>query len=75
MIHCALEGNLEEAKKMHYQMLPLMNMNFIESNPIPVKAAMSMMNFIENSLRLPLTTIEEKNKLAVEKVLKDLKLV
>jgi len=42
MIHKALKGNLKEAEKLHYQMLPLMNVNFIESNPIPVKAAMSI---------------------------------
>ena len=78
MIHFALEGNsksLREAKKLHYQMLPLMNINFIESNPIPVKAVMSMMGFIENSLRLPLTILEDKNKPAVERVLKDLNLI
>ncbi len=75
MIHFALKGKMVEAEKLHYQMLDLMNVNFIESNPIPVKFAMFMMGFIENSLRLPLTPIEEKNKPAVEKALKQLKLI
>ncbi len=75
MIHFALQGKFEEAKKLHYTMLGLMNVNFIESNPIPVKTALSMMGLIEESLRLPLTFIEDKNKVQVEKVLKELKLI
>ncbi len=75
MIHLALEGKIEKAKKLHHQILELMNVNFIESNPIPVKAALSMMGLIENSLRLPLTKLEDKNKVLVEKALKGLKLI
>ncbi len=75
MIHFALEGNLEEARKLHYALLPLMNINFIESNPIPVKTAMAMMGIIEESLRLPLTFIEDKNREPIEKILKELKLI
>jgi 4-hydroxy-tetrahydrodipicolinate synthase len=43
MINAGLEGNLTNARELHYKLLPLMNINFIESNPIPVKAAMTMM--------------------------------
>jgi len=75
MIHFALADNLKEARKLHYQMLDLMNVNFIESNPIPAKTALSLMGFMENSLRLPLTSIDDKNKILVEKVLKELKLI
>ena len=75
MIHCALEGKFQEACKLHYTMLDLMNINFIESNPIPVKTALSLMGFMESSLRLPLTSIDDKNKILVEKTLKELKLI
>lgn len=75
MIHFALKDNFKEAKKLHYKLLPLMSINFIESNPIPVKTALSMMGMIENSLRLPLTSIEDKNRVLVKKVLKELKLI
>ena len=75
MIHFALADNFKEAKNLHYKILPLMNVNFVESNPIPVKTAMAMMGFIEESLRLPLTLIEEKNRILVEKTLKELKLI
>ncbi len=70
MIHLALENKIEEAQKLHYAMIELMNVNFIESNPIPVKTALSLMGFIEESLRLPLTLIEDKNRVLVEKTLK-----
>ncbi len=75
MIHLALKGNLEEARKLHYDLLPLMNINFVESNPIPVKTALAMMGKIEESFRLPLTFIEDKNRILLEKILKDLKLI
>ncbi len=70
MIHLALKGELKEARKLHYRMLGLMNVNFIESNPIPVKTALAMMGMIEENLRLPLTSIEDKNRILVEKALK-----
>ncbi len=75
MVHFALENKAEEAQKLHYEILELMNVNFIESNPIPVKTALSMMGLIEESFRLPLTNIEDKNRLSVEKALKGLKLI
>lgn len=75
MVHLALAGNSKEAGELHYKMLPLMNVNFIESNPIPVKHALASMGFIEESLRLPLTKLEEKNRVIVKKVLKELKLI
>lgn len=75
MIHFALKDNLKEAIKLHYKLLPLMNINFVESNPIPVKSALSMMGIIEESLRLPLTVLEDKNRPLIKKVLEDLKLI
>ena len=75
MIHYALKDNFREARKLHYTLLDLMNINFVESNPIPVKTALSMMGIIEESLRLPLTFIEDKNRASIEKVLKELKLL
>ncbi len=71
----ALDGNWEEAKRIHYELLDLMNINFIESNPIPVKTALAMMGKIKESFRLPLVKMEEKNKEELKKVLKELKLV
>lgn len=71
----ALEGNWEEARRLHFKYLPLMDINFIESNPIPVKTALAMMGKIEENFRLPLVPLEEKNRPAIEKVLKELELI
>jgi 4-hydroxy-tetrahydrodipicolinate synthase len=52
-----------------------MNVNFVESNPIPVKAALSMMGLIENQLRLPLVPLSDGNRATLEKTLRDLRLI
>lgn len=75
LCQAALDGNFEEAKRLHFKLLDLMNVNFIESNPIPVKTALSLMGMIEESFRLPLTQMEDKNRPALKEVLKNLKLI
>ena len=50
---CA-RGDLAEARRLHALLLPLMNLNFIESSPIPVKAGLALMGLCEESYRLPL---------------------
>ncbi len=51
------EGNMTEARAMHYELVPLIEGLFTESNPIPVKALLAEMGLIKNVLRLPLTTM------------------
>ncbi len=75
LIKYCLKGKWEKARELHYKLLPLMNINFIESNPIPVKAALSMMGLMEETLRLPLCPISEKNREKVKQVLQSLKLI
>lgn len=75
LCQAALDGNWERARELHFKLLDLMNINFIESNPIPVKTALSMMGKINESFRLPLVPIEDKNRSAVEKCLKELGLI
>ena len=62
MVRSALEGKMTEARELHYKLLGLMNVNFIETNPIPVKAALAMMGLIEEQYRLPLVPISEANR-------------
>lgn len=57
-----MEGKVQEALKMQLEYLPLVDSLFCEVNPIPVKAAMAAMGFCENTLRLPLTPMEEKHE-------------
>jgi len=63
------ESKTEEAKKQFYKLLPLCRAMFIETNPIPVKAAMEMMGRCEGGLRLPMTTISDDNRALLRKAL------
>lgn len=65
----ALSGDWETAKKIHYEWLDLMNINFIESNPQPVKTALSMMGMTQEVFRLPLVNMENKNRELLKKIL------
>lgn len=68
----ALAGNWDEARKLHYRLLPLMEANFIESSPGPVKAAMALMGLLEENLRLPLVPVQEKTRARLREVLSEL---
>jgi len=72
MTNLALDGNWDEARALHYRLLPLMETNFIESSPGPVKAAMAMMGLLEENFRLPLVPITEKSRARVREVLREL---
>jgi 4-hydroxy-tetrahydrodipicolinate synthase len=65
----ALEGKYDEARKLSAHLLPLMQVNFIETSPIPVKAALAMMGMIDEVYRLPLVPIRPENRAKLEKVL------
>ncbi|MEW6187510.1 MAG: 4-hydroxy-tetrahydrodipicolinate synthase [Thermodesulfobacteriota bacterium] len=56
------EGKWEEARKIHYQTLPLVNTLFIETNPVPVKEALNMMGLPAGPLRLPLVLMRPANR-------------
>jgi 4-hydroxy-tetrahydrodipicolinate synthase len=61
MINAFNAGDISKAKQMHYKMMPLMDALFIETNPVPVKSALSMMGRIEYELRLPLCNMSDTN--------------
>jgi 4-hydroxy-tetrahydrodipicolinate synthase len=69
LAHLLLEGKLEAARQLHFSLLPLMQVNFIETNPIPVKAALAMMGMIEEVYRLPMVPMKAENRAKLEKVL------
>ena len=54
LAHNMLEGKVEEAEMLHERLLPLFRNCFVESNPIPAKAALHAMGLIQNEMRLPL---------------------
>jgi len=69
LAHLLLEGKLEAARQLHFCLLPLMQVNFIETNPIPVKAALAMMGMIEEVYRLPMVPMKAENRAKLEKVM------
>jgi 4-hydroxy-tetrahydrodipicolinate synthase len=69
LAHLLLEGRIEAARQLHFSLLPLMQVNFIETNPIPVKAALAMMGMIEEVYRLPLVPMKSENRAKLERVL------
>jgi len=62
LVHVALRGTFDAAREIHYRVLPLIEANFIETNPGPVKAALHAMGKIQNVLRLPLVPLTESRR-------------
>jgi len=67
---CMLRGDLVGARERHFRLLPWMRAAFIESNPLPAKAALAMMNRAKNVLRLPLVPMNSTNDSVVRSALK-----
>jgi 4-hydroxy-tetrahydrodipicolinate synthase len=75
LTQCCLAGNFEEARRLQRKYLPLMEINFVESNPIPVKAAMGLMGLLEPVWRLPLVPPKRENLVRIRELLATLGLV
>ena len=70
-----LRGEFDEARAIHRRFLPLMEINFVESNPIPVKAALALMGLLESVWRLPMVPPKAENLERIRGVLESLELV
>ena len=75
MVDLALAGDWQEARALHYKLLPLMEANFIESSPGPVKAALALMGVIEENFRLPLVPVQEATRARMKTLLLELGLL
>jgi 4-hydroxy-tetrahydrodipicolinate synthase len=75
MTNAALAGDYGSARDLHYKMLPLMNANFVESNPIPAKAVLAMMGLMGENYRLPLVPITPGNRVNLQKIADSLGLI
>ena len=62
-------GKVEEARQMHNELFQLCKAMFVETNPMPAKAALSIMGMIENELRLPLVSVKQESIPVIEKAL------
>jgi 4-hydroxy-tetrahydrodipicolinate synthase len=69
LAQACLRGDFAAARQIQARYLPLMNINFVESNPIPVKAAMGLMGLLEPVYRLPMCAPTAANLEKIEKVL------
>jgi 4-hydroxy-tetrahydrodipicolinate synthase len=69
LCHACIEGRFDDARNLNRQLTPIFKAMFIESNPIPVKAALAMTGMIEEVYRLPLTPISASNRAKLEGIL------
>ena len=75
MVESALAGDFAAARAVHNRLLPLMQVNFVEANPVPVKAAMAMMGLLEESYRLPMCPPTPASKDHIRSVLQAMQLL
>jgi 4-hydroxy-tetrahydrodipicolinate synthase len=71
LVRLAMDGKWEQARKLHLKLYRLFTDLFIDTNPIPVKAAMAMMGLIEEVYRLPLCSMSDKLKDQLRQTMRD----
>jgi 4-hydroxy-tetrahydrodipicolinate synthase len=69
MVESAERGDFADARNRHQRLLPLMQVNFVEPNPVPVKAALAAMGLIEENYRLPMSPPRPESRQKIESVL------
>jgi 4-hydroxy-tetrahydrodipicolinate synthase len=69
MINLYHSGKINEAREIHFKMLPIVQALFIETNPVPVKEALAMMGLPSGKLRLPLVALRSENREVLRNVL------
>lgn len=74
MVEAAETGVFTRARQIHSRLMPLMTVNFVEANPIPVKAAMAMMGLLNEAYRLPLVSPRPASRERIQNVLASLDL-
>ncbi|MBN1798832.1 MAG: 4-hydroxy-tetrahydrodipicolinate synthase [Spirochaetales bacterium] len=74
-VELALQGNWAEARKAHFELLPLFKAIFIETNPIPIKAALALKGMLQENYRLPMCPMDPGNKEKLKTVLQELGLL
>jgi 4-hydroxy-tetrahydrodipicolinate synthase len=69
MVRAVLEGDWERGRELHYELLPLFRALFVETNPIPVKTAASLLGLCSDEMRLPLVPMEGENLRTLQETL------
>jgi 4-hydroxy-tetrahydrodipicolinate synthase len=75
LVEAAERGDFALARRIHASLLPLMLVNFVESNPIPVKTAMAAMGLLEEHFRLPMVPPRQESRAKITTVLGELNLI
>ena len=75
IVHMYLNGDVKKAAQLQLNYMEFIRALFCEVNPIPVKKALELMGFQTKYLRMPLTEMEEKNVIRLERVMKQIKLI
>ena len=75
MTRLALSGKYKDALKIHYELFDLMNLNFVEPNPAPIKYIMSKLGFCNEIYRMPMMPIKKSNKNLIDAELKKIGLL
>jgi 4-hydroxy-tetrahydrodipicolinate synthase len=75
LVNSALEDNMLKAREMHYKLLDLMEGNFIETNPLPVKAVLAAMGRIKEIYRLPLVPMQDDTRSKILEIARSLELI
>lgn len=75
LVAACARGEFAAARTIHYRLLKLMNLNFVESNPVPVKASLAMMGLCEEAFRSPLAPPTDKTRELLREALLELGLV
>ncbi|TDI35802.1 MAG: 4-hydroxy-tetrahydrodipicolinate synthase [Acidobacteria bacterium] len=75
LVNAALDGRFADARDLHYELFDLMTINYVDRNPIPVKAALAMMGLTEENYRLPLLSIDDVKREQIKKALVELDLI
>lgn len=68
LVENSSNGNFNDAKEMHYKLLPLMNSMFLETNPIPAKTILAFQGVISENFRLPMTQMSNANKETLKEI-------
>ena len=71
LVRSARTGELDAARRLHYRLLPLMDANFLETNPSPVKAGLALLGKIRDGLRLPLVPAGDATRAALRVALRE----
>ena len=69
MVECAEAENFADARRLHNALMPFMSVNFVEANPIPIKAAMAIMGLLEERYRLPMVPPQPASRARIAAVL------